>query len=119
MARAIETMKSRFYNYVQTYLERDVRQIVNLGDLNTIDRFLRLCAARTSQIINMSEISGHVGISVPTIKKWLSILEGVTRSIFCLPIFITLANASLRARNSIFEIQASRPSFWASTPENP
>ena len=62
-------------SYIQTYLERDVRQIVNVGDLNTFHRFLRLCAGRTGQILNMSELARDVGISVPTIKKWLSVLE--------------------------------------------
>ena len=62
-------------SYIQTYLERDVRTIANIGDLNTFNRFLRLCAARTGQILNMSEISRDVGVSVPTVKKWMSILE--------------------------------------------
>jgi len=62
-------------SYIQTYLERDVRQMVNVGDLNTYARFLRICAARTGQILNLSEISRDVGVSVPTIKKWISILE--------------------------------------------
>jgi predicted AAA+ superfamily ATPase len=44
-------------SYIQTYLERAVRQIVNVGDLNTFDRFLRVCAVRTGQILNLSEIS--------------------------------------------------------------
>jgi len=57
-------------SYIQTYLERDVRQIVNVGDLNTFDRFLRVCAAQTGQILSLSEISRDVGVSVPTIKKW-------------------------------------------------
>ena len=59
----------------QAYLERDVRRIVNFGDLNTFRRFLRICAGRTAQIINMTEISRDVGVSVPTVKKWISILE--------------------------------------------
>ena len=62
-------------SYIQTYLERDVRQIVNIGDLNTFERFLRICAGRTGQILNMSEISRDVGVSVTTIKKWISILQ--------------------------------------------
>jgi predicted AAA+ superfamily ATPase len=61
--------------YVQTYLERDVRQVMNVGDLNSFNRFLRLCAARTGQILNMSELGRDAGVSVPTVKKWLSILE--------------------------------------------
>lgn len=62
-------------SYIQTYLERDVRQVVNVGDLNTFHRFLRLCAGRTGQVLNMSELARDVGVSVPTIKKWLSVLE--------------------------------------------
>jgi predicted AAA+ superfamily ATPase len=71
-------------SYIQTYLERDVRQIVNVGDLNTFNRFLRICAGRTGQILNMSEIARDVGVSVPTIKKWISILEA-SFQIFLLP----------------------------------
>jgi predicted AAA+ superfamily ATPase len=70
--------------YVQTYLERDVRQVMNVGDLNSFNRFLRLCAARTAQILNMSELGRDAGVSVPTVKKWLSILEA-SYQIYLLP----------------------------------
>ncbi len=71
-------------SYIQTYLERDVRQMVNVGDLNTFHRFLRLVAARTGQILNLSDLARDVGMSVPTIKKWISILEA-SYQIFLLP----------------------------------
>jgi predicted AAA+ superfamily ATPase len=71
-------------SYIQTYLERDVRQIVNVGDLNTFDRFLRVCASHTGQILNLSEISRDVGMSLPTIKKWISILEA-SYQVYLLP----------------------------------
>jgi hypothetical protein len=71
-------------SYIQTYLERDVRQMVNVGDLSTFHRFLRLAAARTGQILNMSELARDVGMSVPTIKKWISILEA-SYQIYVLP----------------------------------
>jgi predicted AAA+ superfamily ATPase len=70
--------------FIQTYLERDVRQIVNVGDINTFNRFLRMCAARTGQILNISELARDVGMSVPTIKKWLSVLEA-SYQIYLLP----------------------------------
>jgi hypothetical protein len=70
--------------YIQTCLERDVRQIVNVGDLNTFSRFLRVCASRTGQILNLSEISRDVGMSVPTIKKWISVLEA-SYQVYLLP----------------------------------
>jgi uncharacterized protein len=70
--------------YVQTYLERDVRQVMNVGDLNAFNRFLRLCAARTGQILNMSELGRDAGVSVPTVKRWLSILEA-SYQVYLLP----------------------------------
>lgn len=62
-------------SYVATYLERDVRTISNVGDLATFQRFVELCAGRTSQLINYSSLAGDCGISQPTAKAWLSILE--------------------------------------------
>ena len=62
-------------SYISTYLERDVRNITNIGDLSQFERFLKCCAIRTGQILNISEIARDIGISVPTARKWLSILE--------------------------------------------
>lgn len=62
-------------SYIATYLERDVRNLAQIGDLGLFERFLRLCAIRTGQILNITEIAGEVGVSVTTIKRWISILE--------------------------------------------
>lgn len=62
-------------SYVQTYLERDVRQLLNVGDLNAFERFLRLVAARTGQILNFSDLARDTGVSQPTAKAWMSVLE--------------------------------------------
>jgi predicted AAA+ superfamily ATPase len=62
-------------SYITTYLERDVRNLANIGDFNQFERFLRLCATRTGQILNISEMARDIGMSVPTIKRWLSVLE--------------------------------------------
>ena len=65
-----------FYpSYISTYIERDVRQIKNIGNLNSFTNFLRLCAGRTGQIINLNSIASDAGISPNTAKSWLSILE--------------------------------------------
>ena len=65
-----------FYpQYIQTYIERDVRQIKNISDLSQFQRFLKICAGRHGQVINLSEIGNQVGISHNTVKSWLSILE--------------------------------------------
>jgi uncharacterized protein len=67
---------SLFYeNYIRTYIERDVRLIKNISDLYTFERFVRLCAGRTGQLLNMSNLALETGVDVKTIGAWLSVLE--------------------------------------------
>lgn len=62
-------------SYVQTYVERDVRSLSNIGDLDTFARFLGLCAGRTGSLLNVSSLGSDAGVSHVTAKKWLSILS--------------------------------------------
>lgn len=62
-------------SYVQTWLERDVRALTQVADLATFERFLRLCAARTGQLLNLSQLGRDAGVSQPTAARWLSVLE--------------------------------------------
>ena len=62
-------------SYVKTYLERDVRDLLQIKDLMQFQTFLRLCAGRIGSLFNASELSGEVGVSANTIKSWLSVLE--------------------------------------------
>ncbi|MCW5911560.1 MAG: ATP-binding protein [Cyclobacteriaceae bacterium] len=65
-----------FYpSYIQTYLERDVRSLKNIGDLAQFSLFLKLCAGRIGQVLNVSSLANDAGISVNTAKAWLSVLE--------------------------------------------
>ena len=64
-----------FSFYVSTYLERDVRQMTKVMNLSTFTHFLRLCAGRCGQLLNLSAISNELGITHPTVRQWLSILE--------------------------------------------
>jgi len=65
-----------FYpSYIGTYIEKDVRQIKNIENLNNFTRFLQLCAGRTGQILNMNSLAVDAGISTNTAKSWLSVLE--------------------------------------------
>ncbi len=65
-----------FYpGYVQTYIERDVRLIKNIHDLGLFQLFVKMCAGRTGQLLNISSLSNECGISQTTAKSWLSILE--------------------------------------------
>lgn len=62
-------------SYIQTYIERDVRSIKNIENLSTFQRFIKLCAGRTGQLINFSSIGNELGINYKTVSSWLSILE--------------------------------------------
>ena len=75
----------RWYGgYLQTYLERDIRTLYDVGNLRDFERTLQLLAARCSQTLNYSSIAGDVGVSVNTVKRWVSILEAC-RIIYLLP----------------------------------
>ncbi|MCG8557578.1 MAG: ATP-binding protein, partial [Proteobacteria bacterium] len=66
----------RFYSdYIATYLERDVRQALQVRSLRDFDRFLRLCAARSGQLLSMNSLASDVGVSSNTVRSWLSVLE--------------------------------------------
>ncbi len=62
-------------NYVDSYIERDVRQLINVRDLGTFQRFVRMCAARTGQILNLSSLASDCGVTHNTAKAWISVLE--------------------------------------------
>ncbi len=62
-------------SYVATYLERDVRQVLNVQDLSVFARFLRLCAGRTGQLLKLSSLADEAGVSQSTARAWLSVLE--------------------------------------------
>lgn len=64
-----------FPNYLETYLQRDVRLLQNIGDLNQFNRFMGLCAGRAGQVVNLSILAKDADISVNTAKSWLSVLE--------------------------------------------
>lgn len=62
-------------DYIRTYVQRDVRAVLNVGDLLAFSNFIKLCAGRTSQEINLSSLGGDAGVSHNTARAWLSILE--------------------------------------------
>lgn len=61
--------------YISAYIERDVREVLRVGDLMTFQRFVQLCAGRSGQILNFSALASDCGISHPTAREWLSVLE--------------------------------------------
>jgi predicted AAA+ superfamily ATPase len=77
----------RFFNgYLQTYVERDVRALINLKDLNRFQHFLTLLAGRIGQVINYTSLSDDTGVSATTIKNWISVLKA-SYVVFELPPF--------------------------------
>jgi len=73
-------------SYTQTYLERDVRALSQVGDLGAFQRFLSLVASRTGTLVNLAELGREVGVTAPTARSWLSVLEA-SQVVFLLPPF--------------------------------
>ncbi len=72
----LDIMPFDFYrSYLASYIERDVRQLLNISSLRDFDRFMRVCASRSGQLLNKSEIGKEVGVTSKTINDWLSVLE--------------------------------------------
>lgn len=67
--------QTAYSNYYQTYVERDVRQLINLKDVSLFEKFMKLLAGRVGQLIDYNSIANDTGVDAKTIKNWLSILE--------------------------------------------
>lgn len=64
-----------FANYLVTYVERDVRQLIEVQNLSLFQRFIKLCAARCGQLLNLSSLASDCGVSHKTVNAWISVLE--------------------------------------------
>ena len=73
-----------FSSYVQTYIERDVRDLVQVADLGVFTRFVQLLATRTGSVLNLAELGREAGVTAPTARRWLSVLE-TSQLVFLLP----------------------------------
>jgi uncharacterized protein len=89
-------------SYVQTYLERDVRNLRNLGDLTQFQVFLRAMAARSAQILNLSELARDVGVAVNTAKSWLSILEASFQIFILRPYYASIGKRLIKSPKVYF-----------------
>jgi hypothetical protein len=88
--------------YTETYLERDVRQFSEIRDLKIFSTFLKLCAARVGQLLNYSNLSADCGVSVSTIKNWISILERSYVIFLLLPYHANLKKRLIRTPKLYF-----------------
>ena len=89
-------------SYVQTYLERDVRNLRDVGDLTLFQTFLRALAARSAQILNLSELARDVGVAVNTARDWLSVLEASFQVFLLRPYFANIGKRLVKSPKIYF-----------------
>jgi len=89
-------------SYIQTYLERDVRNLRNLGDLTQFQVFIRALAARSAQILNLSELARDVGVAVNTAKDWISILEASFQIFILRPYYVNIGKRLIKSPKVYF-----------------
>jgi len=89
-------------SYLQTYVERDVRRIVNVENLSTFDRFLRLAAARSGGLLNSTDLSRDTGLALSSVQRWLSILEASYQAVRIAPWFVNLSKRLVKSPKLYF-----------------
>ena len=95
-----------YANYYQTYIERDVRQIIQLKNASLFDKFMRLLAGRTGQPMNYQSLASDVGVDAKTIKEWLSILEASFVVFRLPPYFDNFGKRAIKSPSTILWIRA-------------
>lgn len=88
--------------YVQTYLERDVRTLRQVGDLSQFQSFLRALAARTAQLLSLTDLARDLGVAVNTVKAWLSVLEATYQVIVLRPYFANVGKRLVKTPKVYF-----------------
>ncbi|CAN5135192.1 ATP-binding protein [soil metagenome] len=89
-------------SYILNYIERDVRQIMQLVDLGTFQRFIKLCAGRTGQILNVSALATDAGINIQTAKSWLSVLQASYIIVLLQPHFVNFSKRLIKSPKLYF-----------------
>lgn len=89
-------------SYIQTYLERDVRRLRQVGDLTQYRSFLRVLAARSAQLLNLTDVARDLGVAVNTIKAWLSVLEATYQVIVLRPYFANVGKRLVKTPKVYF-----------------
>ncbi|RLC07210.1 MAG: GTP-binding protein, partial [Deltaproteobacteria bacterium] len=89
-------------SYVQTYLERDVRTLRQIGDLSQFQNFLRVLAARSAQLLNLTDVGRDLGVAVNTAKAWLSVLEASYQVIVLRPYFANIGKRLVKTPKIYF-----------------
>jgi hypothetical protein len=92
-----------FYrSYVATYLERDLRAVLDVANLRDFERFLRACALRSGQLLNQADLARDVGISPSTVKAWISVLEAANLVLLLEPWFLNQSKSITKSPKLFF-----------------
>lgn len=92
-----------FYgSYLQTYVERDVRAMLDVANLAAFQRFLRLAAARVGQLLNYSDLARDTGVAVSTAREWLHVLEATSQVVLLRPYFENLSSRQIKTPKLYF-----------------
>lgn len=89
-------------SYVQTYLERDLRMLRQIGDLSQFQLFLRALAARSAQLLNLADLARDIGVALHTVKAWLSVLEATYQVIVLRPYFTNVGKRLVKTPKVYF-----------------
>ena len=89
-------------SYIQTYLERDVRTLRQVGDLTQYQNFLRVLAARSAQFLNLTDVARDLGVAVNTVKAWLSVLEATYQVVIVRPYFANVGKRLVKTPKVYF-----------------
>jgi predicted AAA+ superfamily ATPase len=94
---------TKYYrNYFETYVQRDIRQLINLKDLANFEKFLKLLAGRVGQVVNLSSLSNDVGVSNNTLKSWLSVLQASFLAIKLEPYYENFGKRAIKSPKVYF-----------------
>jgi predicted AAA+ superfamily ATPase len=110
VTRKYEGLNEWYESYINTYIEKDVRTLLNIGDLRDFRRLITLLAANTAQVLNMSKLSLELGVAVQTIKRWVSVLEA-SYIIFLLPTYYKNFGKRVRKLPKIYFYDTGLVSF--------
>ena len=97
----LEPLKA-YRNYYETYLERDLRSIINIKDIRSFQKFIRLCAGRIGCIFNMNQLANEVGVSSHTINAWCSVLEASYIIFFIQPFYTNTSKRLIKSTKLYF-----------------
>jgi len=101
-AGSVRNRELFYSSYLQTYLQRDIRDLRQIGNEAAFVRFLRVCAARTAQMLNLSELARDADVSVPTAKTWLSLLQTTCQVFLLRPYYTNVTKRLVKAPKLYF-----------------